>query len=109
MMLLKRNELVGYGFTHIPSSPGLHSIEVRYHYKRCQDVMTCHQVVTWRPSGSLGDTISQHFLGGGHALKNTDLVTGGGERYRLTTRAAGTVRAQIHLVLRNFDRFGIEC
>ena len=25
---LFRNELVGYGFTHIPSSPGLHTIEV---------------------------------------------------------------------------------
>ena len=23
-----RNELVGYGFTHVPSSPGLHDIEV---------------------------------------------------------------------------------
>ena len=74
-----------------------------------EDVTSCHQVVTWRPSGNLGDTISQHFLGGGHALRNTDLVSSGGERYRLTTRATGTVQAQIHIVLRNFDRFGIEC
>lgn len=102
--------MVGYGFTHIPSSPGLHSIEVRDNYDvRMSCLKICYQVVTWRPSGSLGDTISQHFLGGGHALKNTDLVTSGGERYRLTTRAAGTIQAQIHLVLRNFDRFGIEC
>ena len=74
-----------------------------------EDVTSCDQVVTWRPSGNLGDTISQHFLGGGHALRNTDLVSSGGERYRLTTRATGTVQAQIHIVLRNFDRFGIEC
>jgi len=88
-----RNELVGYGFTHIPSSPGSHSIEI----------------VTWRPSGSLGDTISQHFLGGGHTLKNTELVSSSQERYRLTCRAAGSVRANVHIILRNFDRFGIEC
>ena len=100
--------MVGYGFTHIPSSPGLHSIEVSDSYDGGCHV-SCHQVVTWRPSGNLGDTISQHFLGGGHALRNTDLVSSGGERYRLTTRATGTVQAQIHIVLRNFDRFGIEC
>ena len=71
--------------------------------------MCCVQVVTWRPSGSLSDTISQHFLGGGHTLRNTDLVTSPGERYRLTTRATGTLTAHAHIVLRNFDRFGIEC
>jgi len=88
-----RNELVGYGFTHIPSSPGLHNIEV----------------VTWKPSGNLTDTISQHFLGGGHQLKNTELIFASHERYRLTTLATGRVFGQVHIVLRNFDRFGIEC
>ena len=67
------------------------------------------QVVTWKPSGNLSDTISQHFLGGGHQLKNTELIFSSHERYRLTTLATGKDSAQFHIVLRNFDRFGIEC
>ena len=42
----------------------------------------------------------QHFLGGGHQLRNTELVWGAGERYRLTSQATGTVTAQLHIVLR---------
>ena len=90
---LLRNELVGYGFSHLPSSPGLHNIEV----------------VTWKPAGNLTDTISQHFLGGSHQLKNTELVFSSKDRYRLTTVATGSVSARLNIVLRNFHRFGIEC
>ena len=53
-----RNQLVGYGFSHVPSSAGSHTLEV----------------VTWQPSGSIGDTLSQQFLGGGHQLKSTELI-----------------------------------
>ena len=37
---LRRNELVGYGFSHLPSSPGLHNIKI----------------LTWRPTGDNNDT-----------------------------------------------------
>ena len=103
-----RNELVGYGFTHLPSTPGLHNIEVRPEHLQLTSSLW-PQVVTWKPSGNLTDTISQHFLGGSHQLKNPELVFSSTERYRLTTVTSGTVRASLNIVTRNFDRFGIEC
>jgi len=90
---LGRNELVGYGFSHIPTSAGCHKIEI----------------ATWKPSGSLGDSLSQHFLGGAHQLKTSELIFSSQERYRLTTVAAGKVTANLNLILRNFHKFGIEC
>ncbi|XP_023347336.1 B9 domain-containing protein 2 [Eurytemora carolleeae] len=88
-----RNELVGYGFTHLPSSPGLHNL----------------QILTWRPAGGYTDTISHHFLGGSHQLKAPELIFSATERHRLTTVATGKIFAQLHIVLRNFEKFGIEC
>ena len=36
----------------------------------------CHriEIATWKPSGSLGDSLSQHFLGGAHQLKTSELI-----------------------------------
>ena len=36
----------------------------------------CHriEIATWKPSGSLGDSLSQHFLGGAHQLKASELI-----------------------------------
>ena len=88
-----RNELYGYGFCHIPTSPGMHEIE-------------CH---TWRPTGSFMETVSQQFLGGGPQLKNADLIYSGTDRYRLHTIAMGKVHLRLGVILRNFDKFGVEC
>lgn len=88
-----RNELYGYGFCHVPTSPGIHNIE-------CP---------TWRPSGTYREQISQSFLGGGPQLKNPDLIYSGADRYKLHTIAMGNVHLQIGVILRNFDKFGIEC
>lgn len=88
-----RNELYGYGFCHIPTSPGIHNIE-------CP---------TWRPAGTFREQISQFFIGGGPQLKNPDLIYNGGERYNLHTIAMGKVHLQLGIILRNFDKYGIEC
>ncbi|XP_077192705.1 B9 domain-containing protein 2 [Paroedura picta] len=87
-----RCELYGYGFCHVPSSPGFHH-------------MDC---VTWRPLGSWQEQISQRFVGGGPQLLNSDLIYTGGDRYRLQTSAMGTVHLQLAVLLRNFDRYGVE-
>ena len=88
-----RSQLIGYGFCHVPTSPGFHTIEV----------------ATWRPSGSLRETISHFYVGGGHQLRNSDLLSSGSDRFRLTTTAMGKVHLQIGIIQRNFDKFGIEC
>ncbi|KAH6566472.1 hypothetical protein BASA62_006657 [Batrachochytrium salamandrivorans] len=53
-----RNELYGYGFAHIPSSPGLHQIDIS----------------TWRPMGTAMDQLWSYFLGATPQLKNLDLI-----------------------------------
>lgn len=64
---------------------------------------------TWRPSGTFLEQVSQSFLGGGPQLKNPDLIYSGADRYKLHTIAMGNVHLQIGVILRNFDKFGIEC
>ena len=32
------------------------------------------EIATWKPSGSLTDSLSQHFLGGAHQLKSSELI-----------------------------------
>eukprot|EP01137_Pigoraptor_chileana_P016609 Opistho-2@73624 len=87
-----RSELYGYGFCHVPTSPGFHEVDC----------------VTWRPAGNLMEQISAFFLGGGLQLKSPDLVYNGADRYRLRTVAMGNVHLQLSVILRNFEKFGVE-
>ncbi len=88
-----RNDLLGYGFCHLPTSPGTHSLSVP----------------TWRPAaGSAREAAAAHYLGGGHRLRNPDLTVAASDRHRLTTAAAGAVHVQVGVVLRNFDKYGVE-
>lgn len=87
-----RCELYGYGFCHLPSSPGFHHLDC----------------VTWRPLGSWQEQLSQCFVGGGPQLINSDLIYTGADRYRLHTCAMGSVHLQLAVLLRNFDRYGVE-
>lgn len=88
-----RNELYGYGHCHLPTSPGMHTIEC----------------VTWRPAGTTREQISQLFVGGGPQLRNPDLIYSGADRYHLRTLAMGKVHLRLGIMLRNFDKYGIEC
>ena len=88
-----RNHLIAYGFCHVPTSPGLHNLDV----------------ATWRPSGSLRETISHYYVGGGHQLRQPDWLSSGSDRFRLTTTAMGKVHIQLGIIHRHFDKFGIEC
>jgi B9 domain-containing protein 2 len=67
------------------------------------------KISTWRPSGSVREAITQFYVGGGHQLRNPDLLSSGSDRFRLTTTAMGKVHLQIGVIQRNFDKFGIEC
>uniref|UniRef100_UPI00358EB9F6 B9 domain-containing protein 2-like isoform X2 n=1 Tax=Myxine glutinosa TaxID=7769 RepID=UPI00358EB9F6 len=87
-----RSDLFGYGFCHVPSTPGCHRL-------------TC---VTWRPTGNWQERLAHGFVGGGPQLKSADLVYGGTNRYRLHTVAAGQVHLELAVVLRHFDKYGVE-
>lgn len=88
-----RNEIYGYGYCHVPSSPGTHKVDC----------------VTWRPSGGWKEQMRTFFVGGAPQLKTSDVIYSGSDRYRLKTEAMGTVHLQLGIVARNFDKFGIEC
>ncbi|OAF67757.1 B9 domain-containing protein 2 [Intoshia linei] len=87
-----RNELYGYSMCYIPSSPGHHKI-------------SCP---TWKPIGSFKEQIMSKLLGGGVRLKNTNLIHTGVDRYHLRTVAMGSVDLNVFVVMRNFERYGVE-
>lgn len=87
-----RCELYGYGYCHVPSSPGQHRL----------------QCVTWRPVGSWQDQLAQMFVGGGPQLRSPDLIYSGVDRYRLHTETMGQVELELSIILRHFDRYGVE-
>ncbi|XP_021916275.1 B9 domain-containing protein 2-like isoform X3 [Zootermopsis nevadensis] len=58
---------------------------------------------------TLRDQFVQYFLGGGPQLKNPDLIYSGNDRYRLQTETMGVVHLELGVVLRNFDKYGVEC
>lgn len=88
-----RSELYGYGFIHIPTSPGEHKLEC----------------MTWRPVGSTQEELQTFFVGGTPSLRNSDSVYSGFDRYKLSTRAMGKVHIKLSLIFRNFEKYGIEC
>lgn len=87
-----RCQLYGYGFCHVPSSPGHHRV-------------SC---ATWRPLGSWQEQLAQVFVGGGPQLRNPDLIYNGADRYRLQTEAMGTVELELGVIMRHFDKYGVE-
>ncbi|XP_016332772.1 B9 domain-containing protein 2-like isoform X1 [Sinocyclocheilus anshuiensis] len=87
-----RCQLYGYGYIHVPSSPGQHHL----------------QCVTWRPLGSWQDQLAEMFVGGGPQLRSPDLIYSGADRYRLHTVGMGTVELELCVILRHFDRYGVE-
>lgn len=66
------------------------------------------ECATWRPVGTTREQISQTFLGGGPQLRNPDLIYTGADRYHLRTEAMGKVHFHLGVIMRNFDKYGIE-
>eukprot|EP00741_Cyanophora_paradoxa_P008346 tig00001299_g8073.t1 len=87
-----RNDLAGYGFCHLPASPGVFDLEV-----------PC-----WRPVGSWSERFSAFFIGGNPQLKHEEYVTSGSDRFRLKTIATGTVHLKIGVLTKNFEKFGVQ-
>jgi B9 domain-containing protein 2 len=88
-----RNELVGYGFVHVPSAPGCHELEC-----------SC-----WRPmSASWSDEVQAFFVGGNPQLKTTDMIANNVDRYKLQTRSSGRVSFRISVMLKGFSKHGFQ-
>jgi B9 domain-containing protein 2 len=90
------SDLAGYGFLHVPTSPGCHTIE-------CP---------TWRPVGTDREEYYSFFLGGNPRLKreNFDVLYAKAweQRCHLTTIASGKVHIQLDVILKHFGEEGVE-
>lgn len=89
-----RRILAGYGFVHIPLTPGQHSLEVKL----------------WRPLGTADQEMSAFLIGDTPALVNHEPLynTAWRDRCRLVTTSAGTVTANIFTVTRYYENHDID-
>jgi len=88
-----RNFLSGYGFCHIPTTPGTFEIEIH----------------CWRPKPqSWMELVSGFFLGAYPQLKNSDVAWRQDDRYRLSTVATGLVKLQLNVITMGFEKQGIQ-
>lgn len=87
-----RSDICGYGFCHIPTSPGTHHVEC----------------VTWVPEGTLWERISAFFIGGYPRLKLEEVVYTPGDRFRLQTKAGGVIHFELGVILKDFQKYNIR-
>ena len=86
-----RNELVGYGFVHVPSAPGVHEV----------------QCSCWRPmSREWAHEVEAFFVGGNPQLKSEDMIANNIDRYKLRTRSSGCVTFKLQVMLKGFSKYG---
>ena len=57
---------------------------------------------------STWETIQQQFIGGSAQLRHPEMTSSGVDRYRLNTVSMGTVHLSLGVILRNFEKYGIE-
>lgn len=89
-----KTNVVGYGFTNLPFSPGEHRLTVSM----------------WRPMGSAKEEMAAKLLGRTQELVSEDAVFNSAwvDRSRLQTTATGKVHVQVGIILRNFHMPALE-
>ena len=84
-------DLCGYGFCHVPTGPGMHEVEV----------------CTWCPEGSPLEKLQAFFIGSKPRLKYEEVIHSPGDRFRLATRAAGVIKLQLGVCVKDFDKYNV--
>ena len=89
-----RMHLEGYGFCHVPTSPGHVEVEVQ----------------TWRPLGTHMQEFASFFVGGAPKLKEMDVVfrKAWESRCHLFTASSGAVHLSLDVILKNFADNNVE-
>ncbi|KAF1759629.1 hypothetical protein GCK72_016096 [Caenorhabditis remanei] len=88
-----RQEIAGYGTLLLPTSPGKH-------------VLTSG---CWRPKGSWREEMMHKLVGGGLQLTSLSALEDPSIREKIVSVSAGTVRFELNVVTKNFQRYGILC
>ena len=91
-----RSILAGYGFTHLPTNPGEHELEIN----------------CWKPTnGSIREKLEEFFLSRTPSCLLDEAVIFGKaweNRSQLTTVSSGKVKLNVNVVLRFFDQHNVK-
>ena len=90
---LERCSLLSYGVVALPSAPG--------HYP-------CLVCPTWAPVGSIVDRLASLFNGETLQLAEESFVYSAEHRHNLQTTSMGEVHLELNVILKDFEKFGVE-
>ena len=109
-----RVQSLGYGFGHLPSTPGKksNSPALQYRWMCLKPRVGYHEleISTWRPLGTLKEEIAAQFLGSTPHLRDIGLLfkRAWSDRCRLTTAPSGKIQVNLDVVLKNFRKFNVD-
>lgn len=90
---LSRCNISAYGFLNIPTSPGKHRL-------------TCS---TWRPIGDFRRRMIDYITGYRmHLLEPSDVISNGLNRHVIHSASMGTVIIELNIVLKDFEKYGVD-
>lgn len=90
---LSKCNISAYGYMSVPMQPGKHEL-------------TCS---TWRPIGDLRRRVIDYVTGCRmHLLDPSDIVGNGFNRHVIQTMSMGYVKVNLNVVLRDFDKYGVD-
>lgn len=90
---LGKANISAYGFVNVPTQPGYHEL-------------TCS---TWRPVGDFRRRVMDYITGYRmHLIDPSDIVSSGLNRHAIQSISMGTVKVQLTVVLRGFDKYGLD-
>lgn len=73
-----------------------------------ETILTLFYLITFFYLGGWQDRLKDRFLGMTLQLKTPSLLANGDDRFELLTESLGTVNVQIHIIAKNFVKFGCQ-
>lgn len=90
---LSRCNISAYGFSSIPSKPGMHRL-------------TCS---TWRPVGDFRRRLVDYVTGYRmHLLDPSDVISNGLNRHVIHSASMGTLIVELNVILKGFEQYGVD-
>lgn len=90
---LGKCNISAYGFVNVPTTPGLHQFE-------CS---------TWRPVGDFRRRIIDYVTGYRMQLMDpSDILSNGMNRQVIQSLSMGTIKLELMVVLRGFEKYGVD-
>lgn len=90
---LGKCNISAYGFINLPMKPGFHEL-------------TCY---TWRPVGDFRRRLIDYVTGYRmHLVDPADIISNGLNRHVIQSMSMGTVKLELNVVLKGFEKYGVE-